>query len=316
MKIEELLEARRADNSMPGSRSDGSKIGLVIEGGGMRGVISGAMTAALENLGFSRVFDAVYGASAGAMAAAFFVSGNARAGATIYYEEINNRRFVDLLRFFSSKPVLDLDFLVNEIFDGLVPLDFDRILSSEIELCVVATEVSKAKKTLLSNFSTKEQVLKALKASASNPLITGAPVEIEGKQYWDAILSESIPVGSALEDGCTHIVVLRSRPALEVRSSTGTVEKLLARWIMRGYGGAAIEAYCTNDQAYERELQAISELGEKCLMIAPSPGKMVSQTSRNRVELMGAARDGYQNVLDLLDSNSSIISSMIGHYRR
>lgn len=62
----------------------------------MRGVVLGAMIAALEKLGFSDCLDAVCGASAGAMAAAYFVAGNASVGATIYYEQINNRHFINV----------------------------------------------------------------------------------------------------------------------------------------------------------------------------------------------------------------------------
>ena len=41
----------------------------------MRGVVSGAMLMGLRALGLTNAFDAVYGASAGAMGAAYFVSG-------------------------------------------------------------------------------------------------------------------------------------------------------------------------------------------------------------------------------------------------
>lgn len=41
----------------------------------MRGVVSGAMLMGLRALGLTNAFDAIYGASAGAMGAAYFVSG-------------------------------------------------------------------------------------------------------------------------------------------------------------------------------------------------------------------------------------------------
>ena len=61
----------------------------------MRGVISAGMVVALEQLGCSRCFDAVYGSSAGAINGAFFVAGQAGLGTTIYYENINHREFID-----------------------------------------------------------------------------------------------------------------------------------------------------------------------------------------------------------------------------
>ena len=62
----------------------------------MRGVVSAGMVSALEELGLTHAFDAVYGSSAGAINAAYFLAGQARLGTTIYYEDINNARFIDL----------------------------------------------------------------------------------------------------------------------------------------------------------------------------------------------------------------------------
>ena len=53
---------------------DKYKIGLAIEGGGMRGAVSAGAAAAISLLGLSDAFDSVYGSSAGALIAAFFVS--------------------------------------------------------------------------------------------------------------------------------------------------------------------------------------------------------------------------------------------------
>lgn len=72
-----LLQRRHQEQSTPGARTDPFKLGLVVEGGGMRGVISGAMLMGLLTLGLRPCFDAVYGASAGAINATFFLSGAA-----------------------------------------------------------------------------------------------------------------------------------------------------------------------------------------------------------------------------------------------
>src|SRR5215472_10719041 len=45
-----------------------TKLGLVVEGGGMRGVVSGGALIAMERVGLTSVFDEVYGESAGAKA--------------------------------------------------------------------------------------------------------------------------------------------------------------------------------------------------------------------------------------------------------
>ena len=50
-------------------------MGLVVQGGGMRGVVSGGGLTALHDLGMRDLFDATYGSSAGAMNLTYFLAG-------------------------------------------------------------------------------------------------------------------------------------------------------------------------------------------------------------------------------------------------
>ena len=54
----EVVQARMRDGSAPGKRRDGFKVGLVVEGGGMRGVVSGAALQAMHDLGLRCVVTA------------------------------------------------------------------------------------------------------------------------------------------------------------------------------------------------------------------------------------------------------------------
>ena len=50
--VVELIRRRAEQRSEPGSRQDAHRLALVVEGGGMRGVVSAGMTSALERLTF------------------------------------------------------------------------------------------------------------------------------------------------------------------------------------------------------------------------------------------------------------------------
>ncbi len=71
-----LLHQRYHSHSTPSSRAsnDTSKLALSIEGGGMRGAVSGGMAAAICCLGLCDAFDAIYGSSAGSIIGSYFVS--------------------------------------------------------------------------------------------------------------------------------------------------------------------------------------------------------------------------------------------------
>src|SRR5947208_3716724 len=107
--VVDLILQRRHAGYHPIDRPDGYKLGLVWEGGGMRGVVSAGMGLALVQLGLEHVFDTVYGASAGAMNGAYFVSGQGAYGITIYYDDLGSRRFASFARVATGRPIVSLD---------------------------------------------------------------------------------------------------------------------------------------------------------------------------------------------------------------
>src|ERR1043166_2046092 len=133
----DLLKERGRRAKQGREMRDGRKVGLIVEGGAMRGVISCASLMALEELGLTEVFDEVYGASAGAVNAAYFLAGQAACATSIYYQKINNTR---LIRRLWHRQVVDLD----ELFDSIVgrerPLRVEKVLASRSQFHVVVAD--------------------------------------------------------------------------------------------------------------------------------------------------------------------------------
>lgn len=205
-----VLRARLARGGAP-PFDDGARLGLAIEGGAMRGVISAGMVAALEAKGAGRAFDAVYGSSAGAINGAYFLAGQARLGARIYYEDINNARFIDLRRALAGRPIVDLGYLLDEVAVRRKPLDTAAVLRSPAPLSVIVTDLEHEVATVLRDFPSAKELMSALRASATMPVVAGPPHLHADRRFLDASLSEPIPVVAAVADGCTHVVVLLTR---------------------------------------------------------------------------------------------------------
>ena len=91
-----------------------TKLGLVVEGGGMRGVVSGGALIAIERVGLTSVFDEVYGESARAINACYFLAGKAAFGGWIYLEDLTSFRFINPLR---RGRTLDVDALIDEVME-------------------------------------------------------------------------------------------------------------------------------------------------------------------------------------------------------
>jgi predicted patatin/cPLA2 family phospholipase len=131
--------------------------------------------------------------------------------------------------------VVDITTLVEKRYEQLAPGLFDAVLSSDTELHPIATEVSTANAVDLHDRIADDRTLRlALRATACLPLLAGPPIHLDGQRFIDAGLSAAIPFRAALEDGATHVLVLRSRRHGErVEPSTGIGAKLSARALRR-----------------------------------------------------------------------------------
>src|SRR5258708_39150494 len=75
-----------------GSRDDGHRLALVVEGGSMRGVYTAGALLALHIMGLSNLFDNAYGTSAGAANTAHFLSGVGDLKVDSYYRVLADGR--------------------------------------------------------------------------------------------------------------------------------------------------------------------------------------------------------------------------------
>lgn len=223
-----VLAERRSVGSRPGSRGDPWRVGLVIEGGAMRGVVSAAMAAALGRLGLGDAFDYVVGVSAGSITGAYFIAGQWDDCVPSYYEEMTTREFIDFRRLFARKPPVSLSFVLDEVAEHRRGLVWQAVLNSSIDLAVVATDVETAEAVTFSDFATKDDLKDALRASSCIPLFAGSPIAIDSRRYLDGSIAQAIPVAAAVKAGCTHVLVLRTRPDGAVPGPPGWVD----RWIV------------------------------------------------------------------------------------
>jgi predicted patatin/cPLA2 family phospholipase len=200
-----------ASRKRAGTREDGHQVALAIEGGGMRGAISGGMALALYELGLVPALDAVYGSSAGTITGAWLLSSNPeglRGWADPEYARALIRRRAAL----RGKPIVGVETLIEEVYQTIFPLDYASVLASPVEFHPMGTDAVTGLSTDLRRFVHDTADLRlAIRASAALPLLAGPAVELGGQRFYDAGLAESIPYRTALAQGATHVLVLRSR---------------------------------------------------------------------------------------------------------
>lgn len=220
------IRARAARFAAGDRAPDGRKLALVVEGGALRAVCSAGGVVALEHLGLTEVFDHVYGTSAGAMNASYFVSGQARLGIRIYYEDMNRRAVVNPWRFWK---ILDLDRLFRETILGAKQLRLDAVLAARSKLHIATLEAKTGTGRLFDAqaLGSEEQLLSALRAATAAPFLYNQHVTVDGRRCLDAGLVNAFPIADAVAHGCTDVLVLLTRPFGYRRPRAGR----LMRWL-------------------------------------------------------------------------------------
>jgi predicted patatin/cPLA2 family phospholipase len=307
--VESLIRKRVAEQSKPLRRTDPYKLALVVEGGGMRGVVSAGMAAALESLGLRDAFDVVFGSSAGAMNAAYFLAGQARFGTTIYYEDLTGTKFIDFKRLFSGKPIADLDGLSYEIQQHRKALNWEAIKESRIQLNVLVTTVD-GDLAILNQFHSQLSLLAALRASAAMPApwVGGGPVVVGSIKGIDAGVAEGIPLQPAKEADSTHILILRTRARGRVPRVGFLDRYLVAPRVARYSDGHADQLKRRYLTRYDRYLSDVDEIDRAerddeharphMHSIMPvNPAGQISQGETRRERLVAAATEGARQAL-------------------
>jgi predicted patatin/cPLA2 family phospholipase len=310
--VVEALLRRRDEESQPGSRHDDAQIALVIEGGGMRGIFTAGMATALEQLGLLTCFDAIYGTSAGALTGAFAISGQVAYGCKVYYDDLGKTPFIDITRAVRGGPVMDLHYLVEEVYVTAKPLEYQRVIDDPRRLHCIATNVRTGAREVLSQFSDVRDVQDALLASTRVPWIAGPPVVVNGKAMVDGTWIEAIPLGAAEDDGASHVLCLLSRPdGGEFKTPHSPLSRVVVERYARSIAPALVDTHRQRPERYNRIVAAITQHSENparvpfVLGIRPPAGTPVVKHLETRTrKLFPAAVAGMQAVYQVFTGES------------
>ncbi len=322
--VVEAILRRRETGSLPGRRSDGRRIALVIEGGGMRGVVSAGMTAAIEQLGLRGAFDEIHGASAGAFNGAFLLAGQAAYLTALYQHGFGDPTFVSARRVLRGGALFDMDYVIGEVWRHQRPLDIERVLGSPIELHCTATDIERAEIVDLANLRDEEEVRCAMRASARLPWLAGPPVPFRGRLWLDATIAEAIPVHVAFTTA-TDVLVLQTRPhGVAHTPLSGVVARLTERYLER-INPALVELVRTRSERYDNlsarlaEHAAAGSAGTPavCVIRPPAGSLMISQMENRRNALAVAGSHGMRAAwMALAGEDPELVSIPTGYPRR
>lgn len=188
-----------------------SKIGLVVEGGGMKCAYSaGVLDAFLDH---NITFDYVIGVSAGSANACSFVAGQRDRNKRFYTEHPKEPGYFGVKSMLKTGNLFGLDYIYSTLSnaDGSDPLDYPALMENPAELEVVATNARTGKPVYFNKDDIRQDDYTIIKASSALPAVC-KPIRYKGQPYYDGGISDAIPVKRAFDKGCDKVVIIMSKP--------------------------------------------------------------------------------------------------------
>ncbi|MBR5053325.1 MAG: patatin family protein [Bacteroidaceae bacterium] len=267
------------------------KTGLVLEGGGMRGLFSAGVMDVMMEHGIR--FDGIVGVSAGASFGCNYKSH--QVGRVLRY----NVRFKDDPRYMGLRSLLRTGDLVAAEFSyhtlpkELDVFDFEAYNNDPAEFHVVCTDVETGEPVYHRLDFMDDKGLEWIRASASMPLVS-KPVNIDGRLLLDGGISDSIPLRYFQEQGFERNLVILTQPKGFYKKKTKLMP--LFHLFMSRYP-AIVQAMSRRHLMYNEELIYLEEqerLG-KILLIYPQDALPIGRTEQDeekmrRIYAMGRAK--------------------------
>ncbi|MEE1144081.1 MAG: patatin family protein [Acutalibacteraceae bacterium] len=183
--------------------------GLVLEGGGMRGMFTaGILDVMMEN---GILFDGLIGVSAGAAFGCNYKSN--QIGRSIRYniKYCKDKRYCSMYSLIKTGDMFGADFCYHELPERLDKFDYDAFSTNPTAFYVVCTDVSTGKPIYKQIKSADYNEMEWIRASASLPLVSRI-VEADGKKLLDGGLVDSIPLEYFQSIGYEKNVVVLTQP--------------------------------------------------------------------------------------------------------
>lgn len=256
------------------------KVGLVLEGGGMRGFYTmGALDYLMEQ---GIAFDYVIGVSAGACHGVSYVSNQYQRSYRINTNYLGDKRYISFSNFIKTKSLFGMDFIFDDIPHKLDLFDYDTFLNSKCEFKLGVTDVETGESVYFDKKALNYDST-LLKASSSIPVFSPI-VDYKEKKYLDGGTSDPIPVKQAFLDGCDKVVVILTRD----RNYQKSPEKFrfVYKRIFKNYPNMT-KLLDNRHQSYNDTLTYLKQLEHegKVLIIAPSEPITISRFEKDKENL-------------------------------
>ncbi len=272
------------------------KKGLILEGGGMRGMFTvGVLDVLMQN---DIYLDGVVGVSAGAAFGCNYKSKQIKRAIRYNLRYADDPRFCSLSSLIKTGDLFGADFCYHELPERLDVFDTETYRRNPMAFYAVATDLTLGKPVYHRCDTADYTDLEWLRASASMPLVSRV-VELDGRPLLDGGISDSIPLRFLEKKGYEKNVVILTQPR-DYRKTENKALPLL-RVALHKYP-RAVEALRVRHEVYNRQVRYVRLREEQgaAFVIAPRVPLDLSRTERDRKKLLAAYKAGVAEATGLL----------------
>ena len=274
------------------------KIGLVLEGGGMRGIYTCGVLDVMIEKGFEP--DVLCGTSAGVLFGINLPSKQRGRAFRYNYTYCVDPDYVSVRSLIRTGNMVNVDFAYNRIPNELAPFDEATYEQSKTQVFATVTNVKTGRAEYKHITDCYEQ-MDWLRASGTLPFISKRVTMPDGSEYLDGGLVDNIPLDKAFEEGCDKVIVVLTRP-LEFRLNEPMYGLSRIFYPQEKNLQAALKVRSAN---YNKRLEQVSQLQkeEKIFVFSPETVLPVRRLERNPLHLKRiykiGLRDGYRRWQEL-----------------
>lgn len=269
------------------------KLGLVLEGGGMRGIYTaGVLDFFLDHNIYA---DGVIGVSAGACHACSYASKQRGRAFRTNTDYIKDKRYMSMRSLITTGDLFGAKFVYDDIPNELDIYDYEAFNKGDIKLYAVCSNIETGKAEYIQCINMVHDVI-YVRASASLPLLSKV-VEVDGKKLLDGGACDSIPIRRFQEMGYDKNIVVLTQ-CKEYRKGKNNLLPII-RKVYRKYP-KFIAKLEKRHVEYNRTLNELSLMEKEgsVFIIRPSAPVEISRLEKNVDKLKALYDQGYQDAQD------------------
>lgn len=266
------------------------KIGILFEGGAMRGMYTAGVIDVLLEMGIKA--DVIIGVSAGALFGINYKSRQKGRALRSNLKYVNDKRYMSFYNLITTGNIVNEDFCFNEIPNILDDFNYASFKKSKGDFYAVVTNVKTGEAEYIKIEDCKKDV-QALRASGSMPFVS-KPVEINDEYYLDGGIADAIPIHKIMSMGLDKVIVVLTRPK-SYRKKRASVAP--AKVMYKKYP-KLIESMKNRYKVYNKSLDEVKFLEEEkdIFVVRPSEVLKIKRMEKDEDKLKDMYNLGYNDL--------------------